>query len=465
MSSPAPRNRVSRIIQLVWLLEMALLMLAVTFAAKLRFFDNAGIHPLDFLLLYPIRTALVAFAITGAMAAFGLYQPYSRLQRTELLLRLTLSFGFGGVGLFVLYYLVPQSYIGRGVLAMALGLGFIGVVAARYLVLQLFGAQAFKRRVLVYGAGRNANLINTRLRRVSDRRAFLIVGFLPISGQAEEVEESQLVRSPELLQAVAERLGIHEIVVAPDERRGGLPMEQLLACAQRGIAVTDLTAFFEREAGKIKLSVLNPSTLVFSGGFDHSLPRRLSKRAFDIAAAIILLLLAWPAMLLVALAIFLESGAPVLYRQVRVGQSGRDFSLIKFRSMRTDAEKNGAQWAQKNDDRITRVGHFIRLTRLDELPQLFNVLSGDMSFVGPRPERPQFVDQLCQEIRYYDIRHSVKPGLTGWAQLRYPYGASVKDAEEKLKFDLFYVKNQGLILDLMILLQTVEVVMFRRGAR
>lgn len=465
MSSPAPRNRVSRIIQFVWLLEMALLMLAVTLAAKLRYYDNPAIRPLDFLLNSPLRALLVAFAVTAAMAALGLYQAYSRHRRTELILRLFLSFGIGGVGLFVLYYLVPQTYIGRGVLAMALGLGFVGVALSRYAVLQLFGAQAFKRRVLVFGAGRNANLINTRLRRASDRRAITIVGFLPIAGQRTEVDGPLLIHSPELLQSMAERLGIQEIVVAPDERRSGLPMDQLLACALRGIMVTDLSAFFEREAGKIKLGILNPSTLVFSGGFDHSLPRRVSKRTFDVLASLVLLLLAWPVMLLVALAIWLETGRPVLYRQVRVGQGGRDFSLVKFRSMRADAEKNGAQWAKKNDDRITRVGHVIRLTRLDELPQLFNVLRGDMSFVGPRPERPQFVDQLCQEIPYYDIRHSVKPGLTGWAQLCYPYGASVKDAEEKLKFDLFYVKNQGLLLDMMILLQTVEVVMFRRGAR
>jgi sugar transferase (PEP-CTERM system associated) len=243
-------------------------------------------------------------------------------------------------------------------------------------------------------------------------------------------------------------------------------MEEMLACAQRGVGVTDLSSFFEREAGMVKLNVVDPSWLVFSGGFDHSMPRRLSKRFFDLVAAWALLLVAWPVMLMVALCVWLESGAPVFYRQVRVGENGRGFELIKFRSMRTDAEKDGvARWASKDDDRSTRVGRFIRATRLDELPQLLNVLRGDMSFVGPRPERPQFVDMLSQEIRYYGIRHSVKPGLTGWAQLRYPYGASVRDAEEKLKFDLFYVKNQGLVFDLMIMLQTVEVVMFRRGAR
>jgi len=243
-------------------------------------------------------------------------------------------------------------------------------------------------------------------------------------------------------------------------------MDEMLDCAQRGITICDLSTFFEREAGMVKLSVADPSWLAFSGGFDHSMPRRLNKRFFDLLAASALLLVAWPFMLAVAACIAWESGTPIFYRQTRVGESGRRFELVKFRSMRADAEGDGvARWASKEDDRSTRVGRFIRKTRLDELPQLFNVLRGEMSFVGPRPERPHFVDMLNQEVRYYNVRHCMKPGLTGWAQLRYPYGASVRDAEEKLTFDLFYVKNQGLVFDLMIMLQTVEVVLFRRGAR
>jgi sugar transferase (PEP-CTERM system associated) len=245
-----------------------------------------------------------------------------------------------------------------------------------------------------------------------------------------------------------------------------LPMEEMLICAQGGVRVTDLSSFFEREAGVVTLNIADPSWLVFSGGFDHSLPRRMSKRFFDLAAATALLLLTWPVMLVVAVCVKLESAGPVFYRQMRVGEFGREFELVKFRSMRADAESDGvARWATVGDDRSTRVGRFIRRVRLDELPQLFNVLRGDMSFVGPRPERPQFVGLLAQEVRYYNVRHSIKPGLTGWAQVRYPYGASVKDAAEKLKFDLFYVKNHGLAFDLLILLQTVEVVLFQRGSR
>src|SRR5690606_20416313 len=247
-----------------------------------------------------------------------------------------------------------------------------------------------------------------------DRQEFTIVGFVPVPGQAVVLPDNLLIDpAPGLLQ-LTRTLGIHEIVVAPDERRGGLPMEEMLACAQKGVNVIDLAGFFEREAGMLKLNVVEPSALVFSGGFDHSLWRVLSKRFFDVAAASLLLLVSWPAMLAVALCIRLESKGPVLYRQVRVGEGGQSFSLVKFRSMCVDAECDGmARWAATNDDRVTRVGAFIRKTRLDELPQLFNVLRGEMSFVGPRPERPQFVDQLNREIRYYSVRHSVKPGLTG----------------------------------------------------
>ena len=458
-------GRAGRTIRLLWLLELAVMLAAVTIAVWLRFIDDP-VSRGAFVETAPVRTLLVALAVTGVMAAFGLYQPHARHNRIDLVLRIALAFGFGGVVLLVLYYLVPQTYIGRGVLAIALGLGFVAICALRLMVYRLFGIQAFKRRILILGAGNSANLINVRLRRDSDRKAFTIIGFIPLPGQPEVVAAHLLLRSDEPLPELARRLHADEVVVAPDERRGSLPMEQILGCAQKGISVVDLAMFFEREAGLIKLEVADPSSLAYSGGFDHSFARRLSKRAFDIAAALCLLLLAWPAMLAVAACIWLESGSPVLYRQTRVGEGGRTFSLAKFRSMRTDAEKDGvARWATSNDDRTTRVGRFIRMTRLDELPQLFNVLAGDMSFVGPRPERPQFVSQLNEEIRYYAVRHSVKPGLTGWAQLRYPYGASVQDAREKLKFDLFYVKNHGLVFDFLILLQTVEVVLFRRGAR
>ncbi|WP_341725164.1 TIGR03013 family XrtA/PEP-CTERM system glycosyltransferase [Pseudoxanthomonas putridarboris] len=451
---------------MIWLLEVLVLMLCVAAAAWLRFLGDVEGHAV-FIETAPLRALLVALVITGAMAAFGLYQAHGRHNRANLLLRLALSFFFGGIGLLVIFYAVPQTYVGRGPLALTLGLGFVALLGMRLTMQNLLQVEALRQRVLVFGAGNNANLINRRMRRQADRKSFVIVGFVPIPGQAVVVREEELLATDcESLATLVEELDVDEVIIAPDERRGALPMEEMLKCVQYGVSVVDLSTFFERESGTVQLSVVDPSWLVFSGGFDYSMPRRLSKRLFDLSAALLLLALAWPVMLLVALAVYAESGGPVLYRQTRVGERGRHFELTKFRSMRQDAEKGGvAIWASKNDDRTTRVGKFIRLTRLDELPQLFAVIRGHMSFVGPRPERPHFVDMLNEQVRYYGVRHSIKPGLTGWAQLRYPYGASVQDAEEKLKFDLFYVKNHGLVFDLMILLQTVEVVLFGRGAR
>ena len=463
--STALASRKSRALLLLWLSELLVLALAVAAAAWLRFLRNPGGLEI-FLESLPARAIVFAAFITVSMVAFGLYQVHVRHSRMEFLVRLLMSFAFGGVALLVLYYLVPPTYIGRGVLALALGIGLVGVVALRLLVDRVIKTDVFRRRVLVLGAGINADLINSRLRRRSDRQSFVVVGFLPVPDQPIVVPEKLLLKTDFALSELAEWLQIYEIVVAPDERRGALPMEEMLRCAQRGITVTDLSTFFEREAGMVKLNVADPSWLAFSGGFDHSVPRRLNKRFFDLVAAGSLLLVTWPFMVLVAACIALESRGPILYRQTRVGENGRHFELIKFRSMRVDAEADGvARWASQGDDRTTRVGRFIRLVRLDELPQLFNILRGDMSFVGPRPERPQFVEMLSQEVRYYNVRHCVRPGLTGWAQVRYPYGASVQDAEEKLTFDLFYVKNHGLVFDLLILLQTVEVVLFHRGSR
>lgn len=452
-------------IRSLWFTELCVLIVSVMAAARLRFLaDPIGLE--SFVEGIALRAVLVALCVTGAMLTFGLYQAYVRHSRIDLFLRIGFSFVLGGVALLVIYYVMPSAYIGRGVLAISLPIGAGGVLGVRYVVSRLSTAQALKRRILVYGAGNNANLINTRLRRQSDRQSFNILGFVPAGNQPLVVDEAQLIRTTETLCTIADRLDVDEIVIAPDERRGAMPMEQMLNCVQQGVLVTDLSTFFEREAGMVQLNIVDPSWLVFSGGFDYSTPRRLTKRLFDLIAAGALLAVAWPVMLLVALAVKLESKGPVIYRQIRVGEHGRHFEMVKFRSMRVDAESDGvARWATKDDDRSTRIGKFIRKTRLDELPQLFLVLGGEMSFVGPRPERPQFVEMLNNEIRYYDVRHSVKPGLTGWAQLRYPYGASVRDANEKLKFDLFYVKNHGLVFDLMIMLQTVEVVLFGRGAR
>ncbi|MEW9624681.1 TIGR03013 family XrtA/PEP-CTERM system glycosyltransferase [Rhodanobacter geophilus] len=452
----------TRWLLLLAVVELLLLCASLNAATLLRFGDTNELHHL------PERSLLFGLMLLLGLAAMGQYQAHMRVTWFGLLARQAVGFTLGGLGLVVAYYVLPKAYMGRGVLGIALVVGFVAVTAFRAVFLRLVEVEAFKRRVLILGGGTRAAQIHNRMRRRSDRRGFVVVGFVPRPDETVSVPTELLVTPNAPLDVWAERHGIDEIVVGVDDRRGSLMMDELLECRQLGIEVTDLTTFFERESGRVQLSLTYPSWLVYSGGFYASPMRRLSKRSFDLAAALLVLALAWPLMLLTALAIRLESGPgqPILYRQERVGVRGRTFWLIKFRSMRIDAERDGvARWASRDDSRVTRVGRFIRKVRLDELPQLWNVLKGEMSFIGPRPERPQFVADLAQKIHYYHLRHCLKPGLAGWAQLRYPYGASEDDAAEKLKYDLYYVKNNNLLFDLLILIQTVEVVLFGRGAR
>jgi sugar transferase (PEP-CTERM system associated) len=454
-----------------WLLllglgEALLLAASLNVATYLRYFRYPD-QLEEFSRHMPERSLVFAVMLLLGLAALGQYQTHMRATWFGLLARQGVGFVLGGLGLVVAYYVVPQAYVGRGVLGIALVIGFIAVTALRALFLRLVEVESFKRRVLILGAGVRASQIHSRMRRRSDRRGFTVVGFVPRAGEQLVVPVEQVLTADTLFELV-EREQVDEVVVGVDDRRGGLPMEELLECRQHGVAVTDLTTFFERESGRVQLSLTDPSWLVFSGGFNATPLRQLSKRCFDLGIAALVLLLTWPFMLLVVLAIRIESGAgqPIFYLQERVGVRGKSFRLAKFRRIRTDAEIDGvARWASKNDDRVTRVGRFIRKVRLDELPQLWNVLKGEMSFIGPRPERPQFVADLATKIRYYNLRHCLKPGLAGWAQLRYPYGASDEDAAEKLKYDLYYVKNHNLLFDLLILIQTIEVVLFGRGAR
>ena len=294
------------------------------------------------------------------------------------------------------------------------------------------------------------------------------MGFIAFPDEASQlVDKSLIVDSYSNLNDLTEELKIDEIVIALDDKRKGMPLDDLLDCKMSGTTIMDLLEFHEREQGIISLDNVYPSWLVFSDGFAQGGLRELGKRLFDLVASMLLLLVAWPFMVLTVLAIFLEDGIrkPVFYRQTRVGENNENFSVLKFRSMKIDAEKNGAQWAQKKDSRVTTVGKFIRKCRIDELPQIFNVLKGEMSFVGPRPERPEFVEGFEQRIPYYRERHRVKPGITGWAQLCYPYGANEHDTIQKLQYDLYYVKNYSLFLDLSIMLNTVEVILWGKGAR
>jgi sugar transferase (PEP-CTERM system associated) len=322
------------------------------------------------------------------------------------------------------------------------------------------------RRVLIVGTGAEAQAVFKDLR-ADARHMREVVGFFPADPDSQfEVDGAPLFDRTRKLPELVSAYGVDEIVVAVREQRGGvMPMDQLLTCRTRGTKILDLAAFYERSHAEVPVDSLKASWLVYGDGFVQGPLRRFAKRSFDILASTVLLVLASPVMLLAALAIKLDSRGPVFYRQERVGLGGRSFYCVKFRSMRTDAESDGvARWASKNDSRVTRVGAFMRKTRIDELPQLITVLKGEMSIVGPRPERPEFVAQLSEQIPFYHLRHGVKPGVTGWAQVRYTYGASVEDARKKHQFDLYYLKNNSIWLDLQILVETVTVVMFREGA-
>jgi sugar transferase (PEP-CTERM system associated) len=411
---------------------------------------------------------LFALCMSVALISMGLYQRGAQEQEAAFVVRLGLGFVLGTALLAVLFYAFPVLFMGRGALGLSLVLSFVGISAVRERFAHLVRAESRKRRVLVLGAGVNARHI-AELVATDPHLGFLVVGYLPIPRGHPAVDPAALLDPARPLVELAIEHSIDEVVVAADERRGKLPVDDLVDCRLSGFDVLDLSSFFERELQIVKIDILHPSWIFFAPkGFRMGLAGGLAKRAFDLTAATLMLILAAPVMLGVAVASLLESRLrdPVFYHQVRVGQHGNLFRVHKFRSMRVDAEADGvARWASHNDSRITPLGTFIRKTRLDELPQIFNVLKGQMSLVGPRPERPEFVEQLSASIPYYAERHRVKPGVTGWAQLLYSYGSDDEDARRKLEYDLYYVKHAGLMLDLVILLQTVEVVIFGKGAR
>jgi sugar transferase (PEP-CTERM system associated) len=323
-----------------------------------------------------------------------------------------------------------------------------------------------KRRVLVLGNGTEAEGVIRFLHQSPGSRSIEYAGLYPVMPE-RDAQGNERVLDHDQLRRTAKELKVSEIVIAVRERRGGvLPLRQLLDAKLHGVKVMDLQSFYEREEGVLRIDSMRASWMIFGNGFDQGMSRDVIKRLFDLVASVALLVLALPILLVAMAAIVLESGFPIFYRQQRVGQGGEPFDIIKLRSMRQDAEADGkARWATANDSRITRVGGFLRKTRIDELPQLWSVVRGDMSFVGPRPERQVFVEQLTEKIPFYDVRHSVKPGVTGWAQVRYPYGATIEDGLHKLQYDLYYVKNHSLFLDLMIMVETVQVVLLGKGAR
>ncbi len=421
-------------------------------------------------LLAEVAPSALVFSLvmTAIMVAMGLYERNLWDGQGDMLLRVGISFLFGIFAMTVIYYLFPDLYLGRGEFSLAIGIAFVGVLSLRFLFVGVSDYDRLKRRVLVLGVGHNAVQLEELAER-SKTVGFLIVGYLQMhEDENPRVGDDRMLQVVSSLYDLADEQRIDEIVVAMDDRRKGFPLKEMLECKVEGIRISNFLSFFERETGKIQLDALQPSHLIFGENFQGALLKQIVKRLSDVSASMLLLALTWPIMLLAALAIWIESGfhGPILYRQTRVGLNGRLFKLTKFRSMQVDAERDGvARWAQVGDSRITRVGAVLRSTRIDELPQLFNVLRGQMSFVGPRPERPQFVARLNQEMPFYSMRHMVNPGITGWAQICYPYGASDEDAREKLQYDLYYVRNYSFFFDTLILLQTVHTILWSKGAR
>jgi sugar transferase (PEP-CTERM system associated) len=408
--------------------------------------------------------AVFGTAVAVGLTAVGLYHAKQRLRLGGVIVRVAVGLAIAATILAVVDFVFPVGLEGR-LWVVSFMASFALVSAIRIVTWSWLDHEIFRRRVLVYGAGtRAANLL--KLRRQSDRRGFNIVAFALADGDSDAIDDERVTTIKGSMLEFAKAHDINEIVVSMDDRRGGFPLADLLQCKFAGIDVIDLLAFLERETGRVKVDLVNPSWLIFSDGFRSSARVELSARVLDLAAAAVLLVIAAPFMVFAVLAILIEGGRPVLYRQQRVGFLGKTFTVYKFRSMVKDAEADGRpQWATPEDERVTRTGRWLRKLRIDELPQLFNVLRGDMSLVGPRPERPEFVQRLSQTVPYYHERHVVKPGLTGWAQLCYPYGSSERDAMEKLQYDFYYIKHKSLIFNLMVLLQTAEVVLWGKGAR
>ena len=449
------------------LVEALILALSIYFGSSLRFGQVSLPLVAEDMGFGGIATVFAALMIV-TMTTFGLYQREGMDSFVGIMLRLGASFVTGFAIMSLMFYLVPTLFLGRGAFALSCVIAYFALVLVRAAFHKWADWGLLKSRILVLGTGTRADHVEALMNNQATTSNMEIVGYLPVKGSQDHVTASRILPAEDLsLYSVVTKYGIDEIVLAVRERRGGiLPMQELLECRLRGVRITELSTFFERERGQVRLDSLNASWLILGEGFNNNSMRDGIKRSFDLVASAILLLATSPVIAITALLIKLDSSGALFYRQARVGAGGRTFEVCKFRSMRVDAELAGKPiWATANDDRTTRVGRIIRKLRIDELPQIFNVLKGDMSFVGPRPERPFFVQQLAQEIPYYEARHSIKPGITGWAQVRYPYGASVEDAKEKLQYDLYYVKNHSLFLDIMILIDTVQVVLWGKGAR
>ena len=414
------------------------------------------------------KIALASVVCLIILYFYDLYDYVVMTNRRELLLRLVQALGIAWALLALLFYFVPPLLIGRGVSVISVPLVLCLLIGWRISIHSLTGHPEIGEKILVVGTGQTA--IDTA-EAVWQRRdaGYRIVGFVSENGAKpmQKLGRSIILGKAHELESVIVNEKVDRVVIAVRERRGAFPTEALLKMSLAGeVSIEECTSFFERITGKVHVDMLRPSWLIFAGRRKDSPVKVIFRESIHRILAFIGLILSLPIAVLTALSIKLESRGPIFYKQARVGRNGRIFNVIKFRSMRTDAEADGTpMWAVSNDERVTHVGKVIRKLRIDEIPQFWNILKGEMNFVGPRPERPHFVRQLAEEIPYYEHRHLVAPGLTGWAQIKYPYGASVEDAMQKLQYDLYYIKNQSLALDLVIVFETVKTVLFGKGGR
>lgn len=455
---------IPRALQVLLLAEFGLLVLAIEVGAAVRL-ALAGLDPWGMAGSVGTIATFVVVCMTS-MLAFGLYERDCCRDVKQSAVRLLVALLAAIAVMALIFYVLPELSIWRSISFYSINFAFVFILIARFVFLKVADLERFKRPVLVIGTGDQAAQIG-RMADEETGHSYRVVKYVRMSKDKPHVENYIDRKDREDLLAIATETNAQEVVLAMRERRGGLPIRELLKCRMAGLRVSDLPTFLERETGRLDLDVMQPSWLVFADGFEMSQGiNRFLKRIFDIAASLLLIFFSLWLLIPAAILVKLTSPGPIFYRQERVGANGNTFFLFKFRSMRNDAEKDGVpQWAQEGDPRVTPVGKVIRATRIDEIPQILNVLRGEMSFVGPRPERPFFVEQLREEIPYFDERHIVKPGITGWAQINYPYGASMEDARRKLEYDLYYVKNFTVLLDLAILIQTVKVVVWQNGVR
>ena len=414
-----------------------------------------------------LKAGVAAFFCLAAFYLFDLYDFLVMHDRRELVLRLVQALGLAWIALAISFYMFPSLNLGRGISLIALPLALTLMVSWRVTIHWFLGHPDFGERILIVGSG---NLAVELAREVLDRpdAGYRIVGFVGTDAEllGKSLINPRVIGMTEQLEEIVKRDGIDRIVVAMGERRGQFPTNKLLQLSLAGqVNIEEGASFYERLTGRVSLNMIRPSWLIFTGRGRQAKLAEVSRALVHWMVAFIGAILSLPIVLITAILIKLESRGPVFYKQERVGKNGRTFVLMKFRSMRVDAEQDGPVWASKGDARTTRVGRIIRKIRIDEIPQFWNILKGEMSFVGPRPERPHFVSQLAEEIPFYQQRHLIAPGLTGWAQIKYPYGASIEDARQKLQYDLFYIKNQSLFLDAIVLFETVKIILFGRGAQ